>query len=127
MNPEPSEIDLARLREEIEKEIDSYVYDFPDSAIGKPWSDAAIRKGLEDLRACLIAPYWAEVELRDTLEQINMAVALRRKCAAVADCGHGMLLMFDPSEESFVLAETGKTGLITFGVRGDAVGCFLAR
>jgi len=51
----------------------------------------------------------------------------RRKCAAIADDGKGMLLLFDPTEDSFVLAESGSKGLTTFGVRGDAVGCFLAR
>lgn len=127
MNPEPTEADLLHLRQRVENEIETYVYDFPDTAIGKPWSDAKIQEGLEEFRACLIEPYWAEVEIRDTFEQCGMAVAPRRTCAVVADDGKGILLMFDPFEHSFVLAERGKTGLITFGVRGDAVGCFLAR
>jgi hypothetical protein len=56
-----------------------------------------------------------------------MTTGPRRKCAAVAEDGKGVLLLFDPAENSFVLAERGSTGLTTFGVRGDAVGCFLAR
>lgn len=127
MTSEPIPIDLSQLRQLVEKEIEAYVYDFPDNAIGNPWNDTAVQKGLERFRACLIEPYWAEVEIRDTFEQIGMTVAARRKCAAVADDGNGMLLMFDPSEDSFVLAERGRAGLTTFGVRGDAVGCFLAR
>ena len=79
------------------------------------------------MRGSLIDPYWVEVELRDTFEQIKMSDSERRKCAAVADDGKGMLLLFDPVEQSFVLAQRGVTGLSTFGVRGDAVGCFLAR
>jgi hypothetical protein len=56
-----------------------------------------------------------------------MTVAPRRKCVVVADDAKGTLLLFDPVEESFVLAERGGAGLTTFGARGDAVGCFRAR
>jgi hypothetical protein len=127
MNTEPKKVDLSRLRQQVENEIETYVYDFPDNAIGNPWTDAAVQQGLAQFRASLIEPYWAEVEIRDTFEQIGMIEAPRRTCAAVADDGKGVLLMFDPAVDSFVLAERGKTGLTTFGVRGDAVGCFLAR
>jgi hypothetical protein len=127
MNTEPKEVDLSRLRQRVEKEIETYVYVFPDNAIGNPWSDTAIQQGLAKFRASLVDPYWTEVEIRDTFEQVGMTAGPRRNCAAVADDGKGMLLLFDPAEDSFVLAEYGSTGLTTFGVRGDAVGCFLAR
>lgn len=127
MNTEPKEVDLSRLRQRVEKEIETYVYDFPDTAIGNPWTDAAVQQGLAKFRASLVKPYWTEVEIRDTFEQVGMTETPRRKCVAVADDGKGMLLLFDPTEDSFVLAERGSTELTTFGVRGDAVGCFLAR
>jgi len=127
MNIGPKEVDLSRLRQRVEKEIETYVYDFPANAIGNPWADTAIQQGLAQFRASLIEPYWAEVEIRDTFAQVGMVGAPRRIVAAVADDGKGVLLMFDPAEDSFVLAERGRTGLTTFGVRGDAVGCFLAR
>jgi hypothetical protein len=111
------------LRQRVEKEIETYVCDFPDDAIGNPWSQAAIQHGLAKFRASLVEPYWTEVEIRDTYEQVGMIEGPR----SVADDGKGMLLLFDPAENSFVLAERGSEGLITFGVRGDAVGCFLAR
>ena len=128
MNTEPSEIDdLSRLRQRVEKEINTYVYECPDDAIGNPWSEGAVKKGLAQLRDSLVEPYWAEVELRDTFEQVRMIVAPRRKCVVVADDGKGMFLLFDPVESSFVLAQRESEVLTTFGVRGDAVGCFLAR
>jgi hypothetical protein len=127
MDTEPKEVDLARLRQHVETELETYVYDFPDTAIGNPWTDAAVQQGLAKFRASLVEPYWTEVEIRDTFEQVGTIEGPRRKCAAVADDGKGMLLLFDPTEDSFVLAERGSTGLTTFGVRGDAVGCFLAR
>ena len=128
MNVEPIEAEyLTRLKQRAENEIETYTYDFPDNAIGKPWSDAAIKDALARFRASLIEPYWVDVEIRDTFEQVRMAAAPRRRCAAVADDGNGVLLLFDPLENSFVLAEHETTGLATFGVRGDAVGCFLAR
>ena len=127
MNTEPKDVDLSRLGQRVAKEIETYVYDFPDNAIGRPWTGAAIHQGLAKLRTSLVEPYWTEVEIRDTLEQVGMIEGPRRKCAVVADDGKGKLLLFDPAEETFVLAERGSTGLTTFGVRGDAVGCFLAR
>jgi len=58
MNTGPKEVDLSRLRQRVEKEIEMYVYDFPDNAIGNPWTDAAIQRGLSKFRASLIEPYW---------------------------------------------------------------------
>lgn len=128
MNTEPTDVEyLSSLRQGVEKEIETYVYECPDDAIGNPWTDEAVQRGLAQFRACLVEPYWAEVEIRDTFDQVSMTVAPRRKCAVVADDRRGMLLLFDPEEKSFVLAECGGAGLTTFGVRGDAVGCFLAR
>ena len=128
MNTESTEVEfLSRLRLQVEKEIATYVYQCPDDAIGKSWTDDAVKKGLAQLRASLVEPYWAEVEIRDTFDQVGRMEAPRRKCVVVADDGERMLLMFDPVEKSFVLAERGRAGIVTFGVRGDAVGCFLAR
>ena len=128
MNTEPTEVEyLSSLRQRVEKEIETYVYECPDDAIGNPWSDEAVQKGLAHFRASLVEPYWAEVEIRDTFNQVGMTVAPRRKCVVVADDRKGMFLLFDSVEKSFVLAERVGAGLTTFGVRGDAVGCFLAR
>lgn len=128
MNANPTEDGyLLRLRREVEQEIHSYVYEVPDDAIGDRMTDMAVADGLARMRGSLVDPYWVEVEVRDTFDQIGMSVPPHRKCAVVADDGKGMVLMFDPVEGSFVLAQRGAKGLSTFGVRGDAVGCFLAR
>ena len=128
MNTEPTEPEyLLHLRRDVEQAIEAYVYQVPHDAIGRPWSDAAVADGLSQFRASLVEPYWATVEIRDTFDQVGIATSPQRRCAVVADDGKGMLLLFDPTENSFVLAQRGKTGLSTFGVRGDAVECFLAR
>jgi hypothetical protein len=128
MNSNSTEAEyLSQLRREVEGAIDGYIYKVPDDAIGNPMTDAAIDNGLAQLRASLVEPYWEEVEVRDTFEQVKMGSGPRRKCAVIADDGKGILLLFDPVESSFVLAQRWKTEIITFGVRGDAVGCFLAR
>jgi hypothetical protein len=128
MNSKPTEAQyLSRLRQEVEEQIGRFAYTVPDHAFGNPMTEAAVGEGLAQTRGSLVEPYWEEVEVRDTYEQIGMSTPLRRKCVLVADDGKGMLLLFDPAEESFVLAHRVKTGLTTFGVRGDAVGCFLSR
>jgi len=118
---------LSFLRQSVEKQIDEYVYVFPRWAIGNPMPPERIAAGLAEMRASLIDPYWVDIEIRDTLEQCGKSSGPRRRCVAVADDRKGMLLLFDPAEQSFVLAQCTDTGLVTFNVRGDAVGCFLSR
>ena len=118
---------LSYLRQSLEKQIDEYVYVFPDWATGNPIPPERIAAGLAEMRASLIDPYWVDVEIRDTFEQCGMSSGPRRRCVVVADDRKGMWLLFDPPEQSFVLARRTDTGLVTFNVRGDAVGCFLAR
>ncbi len=79
------------------------------------------------MRAALVAPYWADVELRDTHEQIAAAPAMSRRCVVVADDLKGTVLTFDPIENEFLLAVRREDVLLSIGVRGDAVGCFMAR
>ena len=49
-----------------------------------------------------------------------------RECFLVADDKEGYELYFDPTSNDFVLAYSGNPPS-TFNVRGDAVGCFMAR
>jgi hypothetical protein len=35
--------------------------------------------------------------------------------------------MFDPAENDFLLAQRVEGALFSIGVRGDAIGCFMAR
>jgi hypothetical protein len=79
------------------------------------------------MRSALVAPYWTEVDIRDTFEQVSSDVSPCRSCAVVADNGHGTLLLFDPTGNDFLLAVRSGDGLRSIGVRGDAVGCFMAR
>jgi hypothetical protein len=39
----------------------------------------------------------------------------------------GYVLVFDPVDEEYHLAWRSEDGLGTWGVRGDGVGCFIAR
>lgn len=117
---------LVQLRLEVEQAIHNYEYKVPDSAIGNPLSKGAIADGLASMRASLVKPYWSRVEVRDTIEQIGIKEGPQCDCVVVADNQKGFVLLFDPDQNSFALAQRGETGLTTFGVRGDAVGCFLA-
>jgi hypothetical protein len=123
----PGNIEFSQLRDEVQRQIENYVYEVPEGSIGNPMSSRVITDGLSEMRAALVEPYWTTVEIRDTFDQIGTKEPLKRKCAAVADDSKGMVLLFDPVEGSFVLAQRVATGLSTIGVRGDAVGCFLSR
>jgi hypothetical protein len=99
-----------RLRDEVEREIEGYVYDHPADAIGSPLPDYVIR---EDLNIC------------NSLGNMDAKV-VRRMCVTMAE-DEGYVLVFDPVDEEYHLAWRGKQGLGTWGIRGDAVGCFIAR
>jgi hypothetical protein len=120
-------MDLHLLRRTVESEIENYQCPSSPNSIGTPWSDQKIATELAVMRAAILEPYWVEVELRDTLEQIDAERETRRACVVVADDRDGTLLAFDPTENRFVLVVRCETGLITIGVRGDAVGCLMAR
>ncbi len=105
-------MDLPALRGKVTQEIDSYQ---PDEL------------GLCTVRAALVDPYWIDVELRDTIGQIEADVPLIRSCVVVLDDGSDLFVVLDPVEGDFMLAERSGVRHISIGVRGCAVGCFLAR
>lgn len=120
-------MDLAALRTAVEKEIENYVYETHPEAIGqsltKEWVDAQ----LVEMRAALVQPIWCNVKVRDSYEQVmGTAKCEIRSCVLVADDREGYELYFDPAQGDFVLAYSGNPP-VTFNVRGDAVGCFMAR
>jgi hypothetical protein len=117
---------FGRLRQDVEKEIREYVYPRSEASVGLPWSEGQVWSGLEKMRRALVDPYWAEVQVRETLEQINLGRASKITCAVVADDREGTLLVWDPAEDEFLLAMKVEGDLNSIGVRGDAVGCFLA-
>ncbi len=119
--------DLRELRRTVEHDVESYRYEISPDKVGRPLTKEKIEGELTTMRSAIVDPYWVEVELRDTVEQINADPKALRKCAVVADAGRGTLLAFDPVEEEFLLAVRSDNELVSIGVRGDAVGCFMAR
>jgi hypothetical protein len=120
---------FEELRTRVEREIDQYVYLYrvPEGCLGTPLSEEWISAALKEMREALINPYWTQVEFPVTPADVSLVQSKTRKCVAVADDGQGWLLLWDPVEEEFLLAWLSDTFLRTFGIRGDAVGCFLAR
>jgi hypothetical protein len=113
----------------VRRSIDTYANDAAKqhSTVGVPWDSDKIGRGIVEMETALVSPYWIDAEVRDTFDQTKMTEGPRRRCAVVADDGQGTLLLFDPLADDFVLAQRSDSTITTFGVRGDAVGCFLAR
>lgn len=118
--------ELKTLRARVEAEIDAYVYSLPESAIGNPWPSNKVSRLLNEFRQALVDPYLTDVEIRDTFEQVKLDQGPRQRCIVVADNREGYYLLYDPNAHDFFLAQKVKGILISLGVRGDAVGCFLA-
>jgi hypothetical protein len=128
-NPEPDAVDkdfFQRLRREVERQILEYVYEVPAGAVGTPLPADEIRALLDAMRLHLVEPRWEEVHICNTAEEIRTGVGVRRMCVTIAE-DNGYVLVFDPVDEEYHLAWRSEHGLGTWGVRGDAVGCFLAR
>jgi hypothetical protein len=115
-------VDLEEVRRFVQSEIESYRYEVPEGALGRPLPDERVERELAEMRAALVKPEWRSVRKMDRDEDEL------RQCILVAEAEDGYHLYYDPVDEDFVLATIPPTGLPeTFGVRGDAVGCFMAR
>lgn len=127
-HPEPDAVDrdfFQRLRRDVERQIAEYVYEVPAGAVGTPLAAEEIRADLETMRLCLVEPRWEEVNICNP-EEARIGVGSRRMCVTMAE-DEGYVLVFDPAENEYHLAWRSDHGLGTWGVRGDAVGCFIAR
>jgi hypothetical protein len=78
------------------------------------------------MRSALVDPYVVDVVRRGVVAAVETP-KISKQCIVVADDGRGTLLAYDPLADEFLLAAEGASGLVDFGVSGDAVGCFLAR
>jgi len=115
------------LRRTIEQEIDSYVYQRHPAAVGTPMPQEWVTQQLAEMREALVDPVLRSIEIRDSVAQLRgEAPPVVRECFLVADDKEGYELYFDPVSNDFVLAYSGNPPS-TFNVRGDAVGCFMAR
>jgi len=106
-------MDLEKLREKIEKEIENYEYPYTGSEVGRPKSSEWIADQLRQMRAALVTPYLITIE--------------GASCAIVADDGKRYLLAYSAQMEEYLLLEKSGDRLIDIKVHGDAVGCFMAR
>ena len=115
------------LRRSIEQEIDSYVYQPHPQAVGTPMPQEWVTRQLAEMRAALVDPVLRSINIRDSVAQARgVEPPIVRECFLVADDREGYELYFDPTSDDFVLAYSGDPPS-TFNVRGDAVGCFMAR
>ena len=128
-NAEPDAADkdfFQQLRLELEHQISGYVYEVPAGAIGSPLPDHQIRADLNTMRLCLVEPHWEEVNICNTGEEARTGVGVKRMCVTMAE-EEGYVLVFDAIDAQYHLAWRSEHGLGTWGVRGDGVGCFIAR
>ena len=119
-------MDIASLRTFVEREIDKYVYIVPEGAVGRPMPAEWISGQLAEFRQALVEPRWETIQLKDTRDQCDADPPILRECVLIADDRKGFNLYYDPEQNDFVLAFSGNQPT-TFNVRGDAVGCFMAR
>jgi hypothetical protein len=128
-NPEPDAIDkdfFQQVRRELDRQISGYVYEVPAGAVGSPLPDDQIRTYLNSMRLCLVEPHWEEVNICNTSEESWTGVGVKRMCVTMAE-DQGYVLVFDPVDQQYHLAWRSEYGMGTWGIRGDGVGCFIAR
>jgi len=106
------------------REIAEFRYDPPEGTIGVPWSAERVASELEILRASLIQPKLATVEIAD-----SVTPGPRRALWLVTralECDY--VVVFDPESRRFGLAVGGNAPLLqTVAVWGKLVSTFMAR
>lgn len=107
---------VHELRQRIAEELGSFVYDVPPTATGRPLPAAAVQKSLHELRRSLVEPYRAEVERRDTFDEVSQMRGTTAEVWIVAHGASDTVVFFDPESDSFGLAQPSATGLTTIGV-----------
>ena len=119
----------ANLKKFVEKEIEEYIYFVPDDAVGNKINDAWIKDQLSQAKACIVEPYLEKMWLQDTYEQVkNKTEKNTQELWVVADDKEMFKVFYDPQNKEFGLANFKCAELtMTIGIRGDFVGCFMAR
>lgn len=126
------EVDLAQLADDVRDGLAAY--EIPErhpDALGTPLSPEWYKGRLAEMRAALVNPRW--IRMRDQDAKSGLLVIL--DVVLVADDGDGSLVVFDPQADGeFALAVRDPDqvlsrgiNVVSCGVRGDAVGCFLSR
>jgi hypothetical protein len=91
-------MDLEKLREDIEREIENYRYPYTGMEVGGPKSSDWIAGQLDQMRAALVTPYWI------TVEGVSYAI--------VADDVKRHFLAYNTQMEEFLLLEKSGDRLI---------------
>ncbi|MBW8303232.1 MAG: hypothetical protein K0M78_04685 [Brevundimonas sp.] len=118
-------VDLAKIRADLEHEIETYPVppprhpDLVGSALPASW----FQEGLTEMRDALVEPYLAEALWFDGLANERVA----RPVVVVAEDGQGHVVALEIEGDEFELLRRVDGSLFSMNVRGDAVGCFLAR
>ena len=122
-------MNLAELRKFVEAEIDSYVYEVPEGAIGNRMSDEWVQTQLIEAKESVVEPYVEKMWLQDTYEQIkDKDNKIIQELLVVADDKKDFIVFYDQENKEFGLANSTCSEIkVTIGVRGDFIGCFMAR
>ena len=119
-------VDLQWLARQVRDEVDTYAFPpVQPGALGEPLPKEWWERALADMREALVAPFWVTVNDGHVAPGDNPV----REVVVVADDGADQFLMaFDPNPEGdYVLLLRGSDRHAVSSIRGDAVGCFLAR
>jgi hypothetical protein len=109
----------------VRREIEEFRYEPPSHAtIGVPWSRERVASEVEVLRASLITPQVATVEIAD----LGSPGPERNLWIVTKTVENGYLVVFDPDARCFGLAVRGEIGNPqTVAIWGDLVPTFMAR
>ncbi len=109
----------------VRREIERFRYEPPCHAtIGVPWSRERVASEVELLRASLITPQVATVEIAD----VGSPGPERDLWIVTKTLENGYLIVFDAEGDCFGLAVRGEIGIPqTLAIWGDLVHMFMSR
>lgn len=111
----------------VAQDIAAYQVPTVHEGVGLPLGADWHHRQLAALKAALVAPYAAQ--MRDERDGQLAVLSVQ----VVADDGEGTVVVFDPKADEFVLAVSDpdpvpsrNVNLVSCGVRGKVVGCFMS-
>ena len=105
-------------------ELAGYDYVAAPDQVGRPWPPERVAGELEMLRAALVPPRQATLQVEASAELPSRTT----DAWVVAEAADGTVVAYEPNAGTYWLVEDqGPAGLTTYGVFGDLVGVFMAR
>ena len=117
-----------KLKKFVLEEVDNYEYTYSEECIGNAMPSSWVEDQLVEAKKCVVDPYLQKMWLQDTYEQLEDKKNRIEEDLWVVAEDEKFKIFYDPKNKEFGLSQICLDPQpVTIGIRGDFVGCFMAR